>query len=329
MPETRKPYSASKDEDPDETEEEELSLPVNIRSADLTCVHCGRDFTSQYGLAYHMNHSVCRPQQRTENEEIAAADKDPILPSQARKPKQKRGKKATVEEKTCPHCATVFTSLYGLNYHVKKYVCRPEERPESPEDTASIGMPDDDSIEDEEAVKQPAAKRNTSKSRLKGTNRKRLRELDSSIPLPATTESEDDADDEASPKSASRQAKVAPTEDDTESEYDDHQDEDFQARGASKGSRKRQKKEEVSNCPHCNKSFKSTRALEYHEQNFVCRPMERPDGPVQKGRRKLDENSERKIKYKKFRGAEKDRTCPDCGVIFSSVLGYQYHESEC
>lgn len=38
-------------------------------------------------------------------------------------------------------------------------------------------------------------------------------------------------------------------------------------------------------CFHCKKSLANAYGLQYHVENFVCRPLERPGGPVKKGRR--------------------------------------------
>jgi hypothetical protein len=70
---------------------------------------------------------------------------------------------------------------------------------------------------------------------------------------------------------------------------------------------------------------------DYHVHNFVCRPDSRPGGPLPKGRRAKSEDDNignvRK-KYNRFRGAEGDRTCPNCKRVFTSVLGLNYHKGE-
>ena len=38
-------------------------------------------------------------------------------------------------------------------------------------------------------------------------------------------------------------------------------------------------------CSHCNKRLANAYGLQYHVENFVCRPFERPGGPVKLGRR--------------------------------------------
>ena len=72
-------------------------------------------------------------------------------------------------------------------------------------------------------------------------------------------------------------------------------------------------------CEHCHRTLKSPHALTYHIDNFVCRPDVRPGGKPQAGRRKGKGNS------KKVRGSLEDRTCPDCGRVFTSAYGCQYH----
>jgi hypothetical protein len=85
-------------------------------------------------------------------------------------------------------------------------------------------------------------------------------------------------------------------------------------------------------CPHCPKTFGTDGGLRYHVANFVCQPDSRPGGPVVRGRRGksasggMDGSSKRK--FRRIRGAAKDRTCPDCHRVFTSVLGMTYHREK-
>jgi hypothetical protein len=85
-------------------------------------------------------------------------------------------------------------------------------------------------------------------------------------------------------------------------------------------------------CPHCQKLFTVKPGLDYHVDNFVCRPTLRPGGPVVKGKRKKaasstggTSSSTKNQSYKRIRGKLEDRTCPKCKRVFTSVLGFSYH----
>jgi hypothetical protein len=84
-------------------------------------------------------------------------------------------------------------------------------------------------------------------------------------------------------------------------------------------------------CPHCQKIFTVKPGLDYHVDNFVCRPTLRPGGPVVKGKRKkavsstAGGGSAKDQSYKRIRGKLEDRTCPKCKRIFTSILGFTYH----
>jgi hypothetical protein len=100
-------------------------------------------------------------------------------------------------------------------------------------------------------------------------------------------------------------------------------------------------------CQYCNRKFQGKAGLRYHIDFFVCRPNDRPGGPVRKGKRKVvttgtastaaDDDadaantgsSRRHSKYKRIRGSLDDRTCGNCSRVFTSVLGLQYHIGEC
>jgi hypothetical protein len=78
-------------------------------------------------------------------------------------------------------------------------------------------------------------------------------------------------------------------------------------------------------CPHCRKVLSSALGLQYHVEQFVCRPALRPGGPVIRGRRKTTGEGASK-QYPKIRGKQvADRTCPQCQRVFTSVHGMQYH----
>jgi hypothetical protein len=95
-------------------------------------------------------------------------------------------------------------------------------------------------------------------------------------------------------------------------------------------------------CQYCNRKFQGKAGLRYHVDFFVCRPNQRPGGPVRKGKRKMvaatakstaadatTGGSSSHSKYKRIRGSLDDRTCDNCSRVFTSVLGLQYHIGEC
>lgn len=79
-------------------------------------------------------------------------------------------------------------------------------------------------------------------------------------------------------------------------------------------------------CPYCQRVFSTASGLQYHVANFVCRQSERPGGPVIKGKRKVSkENIDQSSKRGRKRGTLEERTCQNCGRVFTSLLGKQYH----
>jgi hypothetical protein len=83
-------------------------------------------------------------------------------------------------------------------------------------------------------------------------------------------------------------------------------------------------------CQHCHKRFTSAPGLQYHLDQYVCRPTLRPGGPIIRGRRKKRPNDELEVNasakvYQRIRGSIHDRTCPQCHRVFTSVAGMQYH----
>jgi hypothetical protein len=84
-------------------------------------------------------------------------------------------------------------------------------------------------------------------------------------------------------------------------------------------------------CAHCQKVFTVKPGLDYHVENFVCRPTLRPGGPVVKGKRKKAASSggggstKCPKSFNRIRGKLEDRTCPKCKRVFTSVLGLSYH----
>jgi ribosomal protein S27AE len=93
--------------------------------------------------------------------------------------------------------------------------------------------------------------------------------------------------------------------------------------------RKRRRDDNHRTCPHCRKVLSSALGYQYHVDHFVCRPTQRPGGPiVRRGRRKSTEATG--TTYPRIRGKEvADRTCPQCQRVFTSVHGMRYHRGTC
>jgi hypothetical protein len=130
------------------------------------CPYCNKRFKGVMGLQYHVNKFVCRPEQRAVspsrprstrvasvkqeassdsddgNEEKSSHSADDIecddgavsedeksdSDDTERTPKRKRGRPRS-NAPVCPHCSKRFKVLMGLQYHLKNFVCRPNERP--------------------------------------------------------------------------------------------------------------------------------------------------------------------------------------------------------
>jgi hypothetical protein len=183
----------------------------------------------------------------------------------------------------------------------------------------------------------PKAARKRGRPKTKTTSspkatRKRGRPKKSSI-------SSDDEEENDTSKRKSSTKKRKPTDgenDNNESDVDDSSvvepsvddDDDDESVDSFELKPKRKTKSNKTNsqlaCPHCHKQFAVLSGLQYHVDHFVCRPAERPGGPVQKGRRKLSSNKA-VSEYKRIRGAVHDRTCPHCQRVFTSVHGLNYH----
>ena len=115
--------------------------------ADRTCGHCGKVIVSVQGLKYHVgrcfvrtcvsavplsnelipsNHAldnfVCRKESMPEKLKRAPAPSKKRKKSIVGRPKVKESSRfrGSVEDRTCPKCKKVFTSVLGKNYHVSK-----------------------------------------------------------------------------------------------------------------------------------------------------------------------------------------------------------------
>ena len=98
------------------------------------CPYCSKAFATPYGAQYHIDHYVCRQQERpggpvakgrrrVEASAAAAtsvASSAPTTTTPARHYPKVRG---ALSDRTCRKCRRVFTSVLGLQYHTDKRVC--------------------------------------------------------------------------------------------------------------------------------------------------------------------------------------------------------------
>ena len=85
------------------------------------CPKCGKKFGSSLGLQYHVDHFVCQPLLRPGGPVVkgrrkvtAGGSGDHGASSSSKNYKKVRGK---IDNRTCPQCHRVFTSVNGLQYH--------------------------------------------------------------------------------------------------------------------------------------------------------------------------------------------------------------------
>ena len=105
---------------------------------DHKCPHCFKVIGSSFGLKYHIDKFVCRKDQAPSGEEKQTKTGEEVKHNIGEERKRKTGegrkRKAAkqgpkkrahvkVEDRTCPNCHRVFTSLLGFTYHVKHQVC--------------------------------------------------------------------------------------------------------------------------------------------------------------------------------------------------------------
>lgn len=93
--------------------------------ADRTCVHCGKVIVTVQGLKYHVDNFVCRKESMPEKLKRSPAPSKKRKKSIVGRPKVKESQRfrGSMEDRTCPKCKKVFTSVLGKNYHVKHGVC--------------------------------------------------------------------------------------------------------------------------------------------------------------------------------------------------------------
>jgi hypothetical protein len=110
---------AGDDESTDDSECEinDKSKANDDDESNLSCPHCHKKFKVVQGLDYHVKNNVClsgrkKGRPKATNKYNTAGTKS--------KYRKIRGK---LENRTCPNCKRVFTSVYGLSYHKSKKVC--------------------------------------------------------------------------------------------------------------------------------------------------------------------------------------------------------------
>ena len=116
--------------DPMEEEEEENSSSDEERrrkrrrrretrdkdtTGDTECPHCHKKLSSALGYQYHVDQFVCRPTLRPGGPPQSRGRRRKSVSEQQQHYPRIRGK--NVEDRTCPLCQRVFTSVTGMQYH--------------------------------------------------------------------------------------------------------------------------------------------------------------------------------------------------------------------
>lgn len=277
------------------------------KTSDLQCPRCHKVYKSAMGLQYHLDKNVCL----NAKEKKTVDPKDLVCPKCGRKftvlhglqyhldkkvcEKPKATPKAKPEDFTCPQCQRSFTSAHGLQYHLEKKVCeRAKDKPAEPED-----------------LQCPHCGRTFTSAHGK------LYHVENRV-----CRSDKEQQDDSVLEETDTEAEIL--EETEEEEVEKEEKEEISDEHLSPS--KRQKVDGAAGpfiCYHCRREFTTVPGLKYHVDNFVCRQDIRPGGPVKKGKRKASEASGNE--YKKIRGNIKERTCPDCGRVFTSTLGLNYH----
>jgi hypothetical protein len=84
------------------------------------CPHCKKNFSTPSRLRYHLEKLVCRKAEKSASVELEAV---PVKKRGKGRPKQAfRGNQ---DDRTCPRCKRVFTSVLGCQYHCGKSTMEP------------------------------------------------------------------------------------------------------------------------------------------------------------------------------------------------------------
>jgi hypothetical protein len=192
----------------------------------------------------------------------------------------------------CPHCSKSFKQKGRFDAHVKKRTCRKDstekDRPKTPERSPADGS---------EYAETPTLRKRPQRTRTP------VSRYQPDVKVQSDTDEsggEDDSDEDGSSVAESSAA--------------DH-------RRKRKHAKKSVDPGDLQ-CPHCKKQLKNPNGLQYHLDNFVCRPDLRSPMQGQKGKRKSEKTDSG---YRKIRGELEDRTCPLCKRVFTSILGRNYH----
>lgn len=107
------------DFDPDDDDSKAKPSPKRSRTTtqeadtDNACPHCHKVFQSRLGLKYHVKNKVCQ-----RDESVQPVRRRGKAKANVSGKKRTRGK---LEDRTCPNCKFVFTSVLGLQYHLSKF----------------------------------------------------------------------------------------------------------------------------------------------------------------------------------------------------------------
>jgi C2H2-type zinc finger len=98
----------------------------DLSATSKVCPHCNKQFSTSSRLRYHWEKRVCRKEgeasaDQSKNRPVsppaAAAKKKKKKKSGSKKRKSKAKFRGNQEDRTCPRCKRVFTSLLGFQYH--------------------------------------------------------------------------------------------------------------------------------------------------------------------------------------------------------------------
>jgi hypothetical protein len=128
--------NGSVDEDDDDDDDDDLkqSSPkkrgrkpkIKMSIDDIVCPHCKKEFSSLAGLNYHLARWVCRKEECPDAAIVEQSNRKrgrgKAHSTDGDRDKKKSKKfRGPVDERTCLQCNRVFTSVFGLEYHVSKY----------------------------------------------------------------------------------------------------------------------------------------------------------------------------------------------------------------
>ena len=116
---------ADADENVDSDSDVEITLEEEPKDGEekkqtFNCLHCEKPFTTPNGLQYHIDNYVCRNEDGTPKPYERKKGRGKARARSSTQKKDGSKFRGTKEERTCPHCNRMFTSISGMEYHVGK-----------------------------------------------------------------------------------------------------------------------------------------------------------------------------------------------------------------